>query len=325
MIRLISGLPGSGKSLRAVDYIVKARSEGRPVYVHGLNGLRDDLAEPCDPNEWETLPDGSIVIIDEAQKVWGQRRSGDVPPHIRKLSEHRHRGFDFVLITQHPTMLDTYVRKLIGEHSHLIRQFGMQAAKVITWGECYEDPQSLATRQRGTESLWRYPKECYELYKSATMHTVKKRIPFRLAIIPVFVILAAVLGWFALGSMGDLVGTDVSPDAIPAALASVGPASAGVRRDGVKYADALEYVQAHVPRVDGMPWSAEVFDGRGTRTEPDIMCVISEAKGCRCYTEQMTRVRLGIYRCNSIAKDGIYNPYRRPLGDRPSREREERG
>lgn len=151
MITLITGLPGAGKSLRMVQMIRDALKEGRNVYVDGIDGLQPFGWEPCELNDWENLPDGSLVVADEAQKTWGTRRAGDAPPSIRALSEHRHRGFDFVIGTQHPTMIDKYVRTLVGRHDHLLRQFGAPISRIVTWSECQDDPQSLATRQRGTE------------------------------------------------------------------------------------------------------------------------------------------------------------------------------
>jgi zona occludens toxin (predicted ATPase) len=304
MIRLITGLPGSGKSLRAIWYARKAISDGRSVYIYGIDGLQDFGWLPLDdPNQWESLPDGSLVIIDEAQKVWPTRRSGDAPPYIKALSEHRHHGFDFILVTQHPSMLDAYVRKLVGTHEHVIRQFGAQVSKVITWGECYDDPQSLATRQRGTESLWKYPTDCYSLYKSATLHTVKRLIPFRVAIIPILLLLTCVLSWFAYKSVRSVTGKHDSSSV------SQDQSKSGV----VPPIDSALYLRQYLPRVAGMPWSAPWHDNAKPTAKPDILCVFSESKGCRCYTEQITRLDVPMLQCIQIAKNGIYNPFRDPL------------
>lgn len=320
MIRLISGLPGAGKSLRGVQVIRQFLAEGRPVYVHGIDGLQPFGWEDCaNPRDWQSLPDGSVVVVDEAQKVWPTRSgSAAIPDDVRALSEHRHRGFDFVLLTQHPTMLDSYVRKLIGQHEHVIRQFGMQAARIVTWTECQDDPQSLGTRQRGTDALWKYPQECYALYKSATMHTVKRRIPFRVAMIPVLVVVVAVLAWWgtsSVSSMGDApsFGGDVA--AVSSGVSGIRPSAGGGQ---LRYASPEEYAAAFVPRLPAMPWSAPAFDGREVVSRPEILCVWSESKGCRCYTEQVTRLDVPMLQCIRIARDGVYNPFRAPLESTPA-------
>lgn len=323
MIRLITGLPGAGKSLRGVQLIRKFLDEGRNVYVDGLDGLQPFGWQPCNAREWEALPDGSVIVVDEAQKVWPTRRAGDTPPDIRALSEHRHHGLDFVLLTQHPTMLDAYVRKLVGQHEHIVRQFGMQASRIITWTECQDDPQSLGTRQRGTDALWKYPTECYPLYKSATLHTVKRRIPFRVKMLPVLVIAAigsVVYGWKSLSSLSEGDPASVADPTLNAR--KVGEADAAEKRDRErggeprerKYRDAADYAQAFLPRIAAQPWSAPAFDQREPRTEPELLCVNSEAKGCQCYTEQVTRVFIDKASCLRTVAYGSYNPFRAPAG-----------
>lgn len=317
MIRLITGLPGAGKSLRAVQVIREALGQGRKVYVDGIDGLQAFGWEPCDARLWEGLPDGSLVVVDEAQKVWPTRRSGDVPPVIAALSEHRHRGFDFVLVTQHPTMLDAYVRKLVGEHEHVVRQFGMQASRIIRWTEAQDDPQSLTTRQRGTDGLWKYPSELYGLYKSATLHTVKRRVPFRVLAMPVLALAIAICGGWAWHSLGGIKAPPAS-EAAASARASEGARHFGgvVGSDGPRYTTPEDYAKAFVPRLEALPWSAPAFDKREVAAEPELLCVISETKGCRCYSEQITPIRVKYTICVDAARHGVYNPYRRPVDAR---------
>lgn len=317
MIRLITGLPGAGKSLRAVQVVHEFLAAGRAVYVDGIDGLQPFGWEPCDASNWQDLPDGSVVVVDEAQKVWPTRRVGDPPPYIAALSEHRHRGFDFVLVTQHPTMLDAYVRKLVGEHEHVLRQFGMEAARIIRWTEAQDDPQSLTTRQRGTEALWKYPRSLFGLYKSATLHTVKRKLPFRVLALPIVAIAIAAGGVWAWRSLGGF-----KPDAVVPPVPDTGRAVAGVgaplpsESGRPMFVTAEDYARFFSPRLEGLPWSAPVFDKRTVAAEPDLLCVISEAKGCACYTEQLTPVRVKYTTCMDAARHGVYNPYRRPVDAR---------
>lgn len=320
MIKFITGLPGAGKSLRAVELIVQARKEGRAVYVCGLDGINLELGcEGIDsPNAWEQLPDGSLVVIDEAQKWWPQRRSGDPPAYIRALSEHRHHGFDFIIVTQHPAMVDKYVRTLCGEHEHVLRQFGMSAAKLVTWSECYDDPQSQSTRDRGTAKVWRYPKELFQHYKSATLHTVKARIPFRMKVIPVAALLVVALGVYAfrtvMGMGGPAIDAGVSVGVPANVLAPGAGAPAASKRGPDMFASVDAYVHAQIPRVPGQPWSAPIFDGREPAASPELYCISSETLKCICHTEQGTRYRIDARQCLAIVHGGgTYNPFRAPV------------
>jgi zona occludens toxin len=301
-IRVITGLPGAGKTLRAVDAIRKALAAGRNVYCDGIDGLQPFGWESCDLNKWEDLPDGSLVVADEAQKRWPTRRSGEPPAHIAALSEHRHRGFDFILLTQHPTMLDSYVRKLVDTHEHLVRQFKSKVARVYAWQECYDDPQSLATRQRSESSLWKYPPECFPLYKSATLHTVQAKIPKRLLAIPVLLAIAAVLVFFGVRAVRSMAS---KPD-VPAAVVDAHSSAS------VPFKSAEDYVAKFTPRVQGMPWSSPAFDDRKVKSEPEIYCVSIEFQSCRCYSEQITPIEVNQTACREIARHGVYNPFRDP-------------
>jgi len=323
MIKFVTGLPGAGKSLRAVQLIAEAREKGRNVYVCGLDGLSPELG--CEiiesPNDWESLPDGCLVVIDEAQKWWPQRRAGDAPPFIRALSEHRHHGFDFVIVTQHPSMVDKYVRTLCGEHEHILRQFGMQASKLVTWQECFDDPQSQATRDRGTAVVWRYPKHLYAMYKSATMHTVKPRIPFRMKAIPVLVLVVAALGVYAFSTIAEF-GSQDQLDAVTASagVAAVGEAPGGSSRARPKHLTVEDYVAMQMPRIAAQPWSAPIFDDREPSSEPELYCIASETLKCICHTEQGTRYQLEARECLRIVHGGgTYNPFRAPVEPQESR------
>ena len=115
MLTLITGLPGNGKTLYALQYVEAwAKREGRAVWYHGIKGLSDDLGwhvlptkteslngkpvdDPKSVNvdvpQWWLCPAKSIVLIDEAQNCgFGARQRGGVPEWGQKLETHRHLG-----------------------------------------------------------------------------------------------------------------------------------------------------------------------------------------------------------------------------------------
>jgi zona occludens toxin (predicted ATPase) len=191
-ISLTTGLPGHGKTLRTIFEVEQRRiSEGRRIYQYGIPDLTLDWFELEDPEKWFELPEGSIIVIDEAQKIFPVRPSGSrVPVHVSEFETHRHRGLDIVLITQHPNLIDAHVRKLVERHQHVMRPFGHSYAVIFEWQVC-TDPQRSGVQKQALKTRWRYPKEVFKNYKSASLHTVKSRLPGRVLLLP---ILGAVIG-----------------------------------------------------------------------------------------------------------------------------------
>lgn len=193
MLRLITGLPGHGKTLTAVSEILK--NNERPIFVYGipeLNGVGHSELE--NPQKWFEVPDGSLVVIDEAQKVFSTRKQGaEVPEHVSVFETHRHRGLDVILLTQHPRLIDVHVRRLVEQHQHVIRPFGYKYSVVYEWQACEERPE--LKRGDFQKKRWKHPKEIFKHYKSATVHTVKRRYPKYLFILPIALLFVIFLGW----------------------------------------------------------------------------------------------------------------------------------
>jgi zona occludens toxin len=114
----------------------------RYVYAHGITGLSLDHeiivceSQTCDfctmlpvlPNgekykkvkEWNNYAEhGSVFFIDECQHVY--RNKGSMS--VSEFETHRHKGIDFFMVTQHPMLINTDLRRLVGRHIHLIADF----------------------------------------------------------------------------------------------------------------------------------------------------------------------------------------------------------
>ncbi|MGE8288531.1 MAG: zonular occludens toxin domain-containing protein [Stenotrophomonas sp.] len=318
MLYLITGQNGAGKSLRAIWKMYQLHGQGMEVYAYGFRGLRAPFVKPFeDPRKWETLPPNSALFIDEAQNVWRTRSGGrPVPPEILALETHRHQGIDLYLITQSPMYLDSHIRPLIKDHEHLV-SFDSKSARVFRFSECQEDVKSSKLRSNAEFAVWQYPTQHYADYDSADVHTKKRAAPWRHRIGKALIGLAILL---ILGSVVWLFLPSGDPKAkAPAAAASassslLGGFATGPAKRG--YAHAQEYVQAHMPRVAELPWSMPAMDERGVQAQPEVYCMSSgEGRGrsCTCLTEQGTRYRLDLARCERIARYGpAYNPYKAP-------------
>ena len=166
----------------------RARKENRAVYYHGIELLKPEEFEGWvkleDASKWFELPDGAIIVHDEAQTLYRPRGNGaQVPQYVAELETHRHKGHDLYFITQHPMLIDSNVRRLAGEHMHVVRLFGAKVATLHRWAQCKE--QCDKSRADSIRETVGYPAALFEAYKSATLHTHKARVPKR-----VFLLLA---------------------------------------------------------------------------------------------------------------------------------------
>ncbi|MDR3445150.1 zonular occludens toxin domain-containing protein [Dyella sp.] len=333
-IEFRSGLPGASKTLGAVDHLMQLRklSPERPVYVIGVNDLRPGLANELTEDglkNWEQLPANSIIMVDECQRYMPSRRSGEPPAWIRSLSTHRHLGLDFILISQHPALIDTYVRRLIDRHIHHVRKFGTEFCDRWEWAECQAEPTSgSAKKSAHSRTVWKFSKDAMQAYKSAEVHTVKRRIPRAIWVGAAMLIVVPVmlgLGYWRMRSLGN--SAVVSEPSASSGILSGTPVSGANQSSGSTSKKSLsraEWIEQQMPRVAGIPWSAPVFDQQQPQTAPDLFCasVVHDdgdgSEACQCVTEQGTAFPVPGAQCLKMAKEGVYNPYRRSLNGNSS-------
>ncbi|MGV8955924.1 MAG: zonular occludens toxin domain-containing protein [Cypionkella sp.] len=315
-VQLITGLIGSGKTLRAVQYIDKEVRAGRAVYVCNINGLNIPGVIPFDdPKQWQDLPPGSLLVVDEAQRFWRARRTAEVPPELQAMETSRHDAVSFLLLTQQPTYLDKHLRGLVTRHEHLYRRMGLPSSQLFSWDRCIDDPQAPGDKDGADQSVFVYPKDLFGKYQSAEQHTVKPRLGMRMKlIIAAFVVVALMIAYIVKGI--------ASSAETPKPPASAGwPPPAATRTAGGTLSPN-DYLARMVPRLQGAPWSAPIFDDRKAQSEPAMFCMASGAgsdflgkdkpASCTCLTEQGTRVEIEAFRCETFARNGPpYNPYKR--------------
>ena len=188
-ITLITGTPGAGKTLYAVKKLVEELvPSGRQIFVN-INGLDvpNENVHPCDdetPMKWMDYPDGSIFIFDEVQRQYPFKNAmSKVPDYITAYETHRHRGMDFYFITQGPHLLERHLFPLIDRHFHIYRPFGLKRSTVLEWNGVNPTPAPRQSRTNAMIKSFNFPKKYFSLYKSATVHTVKMRVPWKLVIV----------------------------------------------------------------------------------------------------------------------------------------------
>lgn len=326
MIYLRTGLPGSGKTLRSVWEGMQAIAAGRDVYALNVTGLDFEgtgikQAPIAHLSDWQDMPSGCVLIVDECQSYLPPRGATSKVPHwVEALTRNRHHGIDLHLITQHPRLIDFYVRELVNYHEHLVRVEGNIGAARVFYSEGLISFRGNAPSKEAAFKLWRYPHEVFSMYKSAQVHTIKRYIPQRLKLagLALVVLVASVAGaYYAMSGIGK-GSKHVQPAAAQVTTAQLDlPPSKLIDRVGYSgsteavggWSSASEYADLHRPLIDGMPWSSRAYAARPVTANPEIHCISSE-NSCHCLSEQGTRIITADAVCRSIARYGVYNPYR---------------
>lgn len=339
MITLITGVPGSGKTLSVVsDLAKKVKKEwaGRKIFTHGI----PDLVIPTekipeghtinDMNVWLQYPEnnGSVVIIDEAQNIFPPRSSGSKTPELVEwLHVHRHSGVDIILITQMPGRIDKQVRDLVGAHYH-IHKTPLGVRMRYFWDYCENSPKSGMKNAR--PEVYKFDKKSFGLYKSAEIHTKVKTPKSRvLWVIPVALIvfgLTAYMGYSLLLGLGS----SEKADSENSSVSSVVDVSSDDLKKGVKdkSVQAGNEIGGQIapsqnknlteemlkPKIEGMVESKPLYDQvrQVKQLEYPVACISGGKSGCSCYSSQGTVIKeIDKKTCNDYAKNGMpFNPYK---------------
>jgi len=351
-IKSFTGLPGHGKtSLMVERLLAEAKKAERPLFAAGIDGLQPGIATILkDPREWNAvkpgercschdtedssacnahvIPNGALIFVDEAWKWFGHLQNAQrqqTPEHVLQLAEHRHRGIDFFWTYQQPCQIYPFARGLCDEHWHVVRRFGTKIIEVFKWEELNEEVKSGGKRENAQRQIRTLPENAWQAYKSAEVHTIRQRVPFRVLALPALAVGAAVAIWFAFTMLKPSARAATPPEGREAAAAA--PAlSDGAHGEDKPPITPAEYAKRHLPRFATMPWTAPVFDERAITADPQLLCVLSGAgedaygqwrdESCRCVTEQNTVYEIGEGECRRIARNGpAYNPYRERRDD----------
>ncbi|MFT3758294.1 zonular occludens toxin domain-containing protein [Thauera sp.] len=311
MIYLNTGLPGAGKTLYTLDIVRdRAIKEQRTVYYHGIEILKPELYEGWieleDAEKWYECPDGAIIVHDECQGTYRTRGVGaQVPRHVVEFETHRHRGFDIYLITQAPTLIDSNVRRLTGEHRHLVRGMAPKVATVHFWAQVKEDCHKF--RSGSERSSYVYSAKIIGSYKSATIHTHKTRVPKAAIFLALVPLILAGLGYVFYAWFGGIGGDRVETDAVAPSVEARQLREA--KRDTELPPDLLAgWVEARVPRIPGLPHTAPIYDEvtRPTTAPVPAACIEWRGKGCRCFTQQGTRMDVPGAMCVEFVERGYF-------------------
>lgn len=335
MIILQTGVPGSGKTASIVAMLLDDETythftdrdgvkKQRPLFVNGIDELQIEHQLLTDEQIKEQplqdfLPYGSLIVIDEAQRLMGNRPAASrVPAFIEGLATHRHHGLDVVLITQHPSFVDPFVRKLVQRHMHIsIKPVGR---KLYEWNECIDNPEAKMNIDKAIERQFIVPKKSIGLYKSAEVHTKpSRRIPRSMVF---FAILLPVVIFFAVhvfNRMSSRYGGE-SQESMNAVAASTPlpqfTANGQYHQSGYTPNQSLT-PQMYVPTLSEKPESKPLYDSiRQVRQYERVAgCIDGGKTGCTCYSDQATKLReITQELCKRYVHDGLpFDPFREPM------------
>lgn len=310
MITVITGTPGAGKTLYAISKLIRpligttvnrklpdgaVNEDGsdveclpRTVYTN-INGLLiDHELVQADTDQglhnWHNwAKPGSVIVIDEFQRIWPPRPNGaKVPDDIAALDTHRHKGVDFILITQNLMNVDRHIHGLTGRHLHVRRMANLPLTIVYEWDHA---SRTLMFSKSISKSPWKYDKSVFKLYKSAEVHTkVPRKIP-PLAFIILLAVCAAAYqipnAWSRITGKADQVVVAKQPQKTTVvAAAPQKPAS------GPETALPASAAPASAPE------------------QPEVAGCAAAKGVCRCYTATAKRVTMSTQYCEEQTQPG---------------------
>lgn len=327
MIVLFTGVPGSGKTSKVVSDLAKIKD--RPIFAMGIPDLKIPH-QPVPPvAEWTRLepspedaavkrpvfnfPPNSIIVIDEAQNVYRPRASGSkVPDIVAAFETHRHTGVDFWLITQHPTLLDSNIRKLVGKHLHV--HVAPLGRKLLEWAQC-RDPDSKTDRGDAIRIDYKPDKKVFSLYKSAEAHTViKRRLSKSVMLLAACLFLLPIGGIYVYKRVSAKLEKPESSQSTVGKLGQPGQPAAARPPPGPEPKSVDSVISQFQPLHPNFPESAPAYDAiRVVKAMPLVAGCIKTKDWCRCYSQQGTKLEIQADRCADIIANKVFDPYRDPV------------
>ena len=329
MLTLVTGTPGAGKTLYAVsallpEYLkqtVEIDDDGvvkpvkRRILVDGIKNLiiehelmaktvnvskvvGRDVVESVEcegegvANWWEWCKPGDVIVIDEVQRLWRPRGNGSkVPQMIAELETHRHRGVDFILITQHPMLLDQNIRRLVSRHIHIRRMWGGSRAVRYEWDHC-SGPERVGD---ASKTYWPYPKDAFKYYKSAEVHTKQGgRVPAALLVLGLAALALPAVGYFAVSRTQNLftpVAAAAQPITTTTTVKTLGPPVAVAATAGSSVA---------------LPAVADTIE-----LKQEVAGCIASATRCKCFDSSGLVIKMELQTCrDSVVDVGLLVPLR---------------
>lgn len=256
-------------------------------------------------NWWLWCQPGDLIVIDEAQFVMPRGTLGRKPPFwIQAFEIHRHYGVDVLVITQHPQLIDTVVRALVGLHRHVRSVMGSPLCMVYVWDHA-SNPERYNLANKTT--FIRRAKH-YALFHSSVAHVKPPTSGRSIMIIVPLLLLGVFFGFQHFKERFQ-----PAPETVPPATSSdvVGGKTAVQRATAPQPGSAAEIAASFAPRIAARPETAPAYDHlRKVQSMPLIQGGYMQGEVVACYTNQGMRARISEADCRAWLSDPPFDPYR---------------
>lgn len=335
MFTLRTGAQGGGKTLNTIKEVdIKAAKEGRTVYYHNIRGFKPDhpsikatWIEFDNPKEWFNLPDNSMIVIDECQTFFRVRPQGSaVPEYASALEVMRHKGHHLNCITQKPSLIDVHMRKLATEHIHYHRGHGSSIVKRLRFEiVCLQVEKTVDIADAETTRIT-LDKSYFDVYKSiadGAEHHIKFRVPRAMYALGVCVILLVAGGTYVYKSRVSTMTAE------PVTLPTDQSGLSAIQAAPDQPVTPQQFIADRTPRVPDVPSSAPIYDELTKPVSyPKPSCMSSKDEdfvrrnarrmaigykdqrlhGCRCNSQQGTRLDISFNSCMNYVQNGYFDP-----------------
>lgn len=252
-LALVTGKPGTGKSFTLVgrwiirtvrDHLHELGTPNQRLIYSNVTGLKPlyislILGDEYPPEKIEkmlvevpppenvgeankvimSMPPRAVLVLDEAQKYWNNRnfKSLENQEILKYFQEHRRRGHDVILATQHFEQVDIGIRRLAEVHYELKRLKRLGFANQIR-ANVYDQGETMDCKPDGKQ-IWKLRKDvfkCYDSYIGGATKEFGFKVPNILFSSPklvflMFMVLGGVL-WVVFGRGGKAVTGKVLQD-----------------------------------------------------------------------------------------------------------------
>jgi zona occludens toxin len=327
-IYLNTGTPGAGKTLFTLwtveqrriadnkqlhaDWVASGSDSTTPalerdVYYFNINVKNLPWIRLAKPEDWIEKPVGSLFVFDECQEAFPPRANSSTPPkYVSELAKARHQGYDLYFVTQHPTFVDPYIRKLAEEHNHLMRPYGAKRAVVHTWKGVKDNCDK--SRKDSLRSSFKHPKEVYGWYKSAEVHTHKLRIPRKILMMALIPVLLGACGY----GLYNYVQGKIHPTSSSTSSVLPNGRIAGSGSPSINSSPSVSVFQpaSFIPVISDIPWSSPRYAALTTPTvAPRIVGCMIMRGDCKCLTQQGTYYKTSMPFCVAAVNNGIFQDF----------------
>lgn len=335
MFTLRTGSQGASKTLNTIKEVdTKAAKEGRTVYYHNIRDFKPEhpaikatWVEFDNPKEWFNLPENSMIVIDECQTFFRVRPQGSaVPEYASALEVMRHKGHHLNCITQKPSLIDVHMRKLATEHIHYHRGHGSSIVKRLRFEiVCLEVEKRVDIADAETTRIT-LDKSYFDVYKSiadGAEHHIKFRIPRALYVLAACLVLLLSGIYYVYQSRAQTMAVTELEPLQGEALTSILPTGE------TSPVSPAQYIADRIPRVPDVPSSAPIYDELTKPVSyPKPSCMSSrdeefvrrnakrmaigykagQLHGCRCNSQQGTRMDISFKSCMNYVENGAFDP-----------------